>query len=117
MSDIGLNLSGVIALFVFLFAAVSLVVSGLICLIVASVKAGNKGETTRQQGAFTYFLASLPLVGLNLIFFGILFLIVDSASREQMELADKAAAYVWLPLQVFMWIAIGMAFRKKVEHK
>ncbi len=112
MSDIGLNLSGIIALFVFLLAAAGLGLGGLVGLAVAFFKALKDGQTAKQQGAFAYFIASVPLILLNLIAFGILAYLVDSNAGETNEMIDKAAAYVWLPLQPITWIILGVVINK-----
>src|SRR5437868_2848802 len=112
MSDIGLNLSGVIALFVFLLAAGLLAIGGLISLIIAAVRASKSGRKTRQQGAFAFFIGALPLIVVNVIAFGILIYFVDSNERETNEFLDKVAAYVWLPLQVIVWIVSGIILKR-----
>ncbi len=112
MSDIGINLSGIIALFVFLIAAAGLGLCGLISLIVALVKASKAGKPVKNQGAFAFFIAAVPLLILNLIAFGILFLIVDSNAHETNEFIDKAALFAWLPLQVIAWIVAGVIINK-----
>ena len=91
MSDIGLNLSGIIALFVFLLAASGLGVGGLICLAVAFFKASKNERGAKEQGGFAYLLASIPLLLLNLIAFGVLTYLVDSNSVETNEMLDKVA--------------------------
>ena len=112
MSDIGLNLSGIIALFVFLLAAGLLAIGGLVSLVVAAVKGSKSGQKTRQQGAFAFFLAGLPFIAVNLIAFGILVYFVDSNERETNEFLDRMAAYVWLPLQVIFWIGSGIILKR-----
>ena len=108
MSDIDINLSGLIALFVFLTGAGLLAVGGSVSLIIAAVKASKSGRKTRQQGAFAFFLAALPLIVVNLIAFGILAYSVDSNERETNEFLDKSAAYAWLPLQFIFWVILGI---------
>ena len=112
MSDIGIDLSGVIALFIFLLAAVAIGICGLISLIIAFVTASKNGRTVKAQRAFAYFWAAVPLVLLNLIVFGMLAILVDSNSRETNETIDRAAGYVWLPLQSVMWIGSGLILNK-----
>ena len=112
MSDIGINLSGIIALFVFLAASVVLLIGGIVSLIIAAAKASKAGKGTRHQGAFAFFLAALPLIAVNLIAFGILIYFVDSNERETNEFLDKAAAFVWLPLQFILWIVLGIFSRR-----
>ena len=112
MSDIGLNLSCIIALFIFLVTAGGLGVCGLISLIIAFVKASRAQQRAKQQRAFAYFIAAVPLMLLNLIAFGILAYMVDSNANATNEFIDKAAAYVWLPLQPILWIVLGMSINK-----
>jgi len=112
MSDIGLNLSGIIALFIFLVAAGGLGVCGLISLVIAIVKASKTRQRAKQQGSFAYFIAAVPLILLNLIAFGILAYLVDSNANATNEFIDKATAYVWFPLQPFIWIVLGVSINK-----
>ena len=112
MSDIGLNLSGIIALFIFLVSAGGLGVCGLISLVIAFVKASKSRQRAKQQRAFAYFIAALPLIILNLIAFGILAYLVDSNASETNEFIDKASAYMWLPLQPIIWIVFSMSINK-----
>ena len=113
MSDIGLNLSGIIALLVFFGAAAGLALAGIASLLIAYVRGEDSGF--KKHGAFLFFLAALPLIAINLIEFGILVYSVDSNERETNEFLDKAAAYVWLPLQPIIWIILGI-FLKRVRR-
>lgn len=114
MSDIGINLSGIIALFVFLAAAAGLGLFGLASLVVAFVNASKTGQPVKNHVAFAYFIAAVPLLIVNLIAFGILLLIVDSNAHESNESIDKAALFVWLPLQLISWIILGL-FLKRIR--
>ena len=112
MSDIGLNLSGIIALFVFLIVAAGLGIGGLVSLLIAFIRGSGTGPGVTKHGAFAFFLAALPLIAVNLIAFGILVYIVDSNAHETNELLDKLAAYAWLPLQLIFWIVLGLILKR-----
>ena len=112
MSDIGLNLDGIIALLIFLVGAAVLGVGGILSLIIAFVTAAKRDQSIRKQGAFQYFLVTVPLVFLNLAAFGILLFFVDSNSDGTNQLADSIALYAWLPLQPIIWIAGGFILNK-----
>ena len=112
MSDIGLNLSGIIALFVFLIVSGAMALFGLVSLVFAFVKASKTGMPAKKQGAFAFFVAAVPLLVVNLLAFGILVYTVDSNARETNEFIDKAVLFAWLPLQPIIWIVGGMTINK-----
>ena len=112
MSDIGINLSGIIALFVFLIVAAGLGIGGLVSLVIAFIRGSGTDAGVTKHGGFAFFLAALPLIAVNLIAFGILVYFVDSNAHETNELLDRVAAYAWLPLQLILWITLGILIRK-----
>lgn len=112
MSDISINLDGLVALLVFLLASAGLAVGGIVSLVIAFVLASKRDGPVRKQNAFAYFLASAPLLILNLAAFGILLFFVDSNPDEFNKLADRIVLYAWLPLQPVIWILAGMFLNK-----
>ena len=112
MSDIGINLDGVIAFFIFLAAAAALAVCGMVSLIVAFVRSSKNGRAVKREKAFRYFLAAIPIIFVNLATFGILLFFVDSNADETNKLADSLALYLWLPLQPLIWIVSGFTLNR-----
>ncbi|CAN5572407.1 hypothetical protein BH10ACI2_BH10ACI2_17860 [soil metagenome] len=113
MSDIGLDLSGIVALLLFLAIAAGLGICGLVSGIVALSRGKGARSGVVSQRAFGYFAAAGALGLINLILFGILLAFVDSISKEFNEILDKAALFVWLPLQPVVWIVSAIIFNKK----
>lgn len=107
MSDISIHFYGVIALFVFLISAVGSVLTGFICLIIAAIKSGKVNQKASSQPAFAYFIATLPLIVINAIAFGILLYFVDSNSDETNVFLDKITFFAWLPGQLIIWLVTG----------
>jgi hypothetical protein len=112
MSDIALDLSGVIALLVFLISGVSLGFGGLVSLIVAFVRGSGTEQGVSRRKSFCFFLAALPLIFLNVLAFGVLLYFVDSNESETNDLLDKITAYAWLPLQPVIWIVLGLVINQ-----
>ena len=112
MSDIGINLSGVVALLILLASASVLGVFALVSGIVALVRGKGIKRGVISQPAFGFFSAAVALGIIDLIVFGILLFFVDSNQREINESIDKIAFYAWLPLQPIVWIASAVIFSK-----
>ncbi|MEP6945044.1 MAG: hypothetical protein ABJA02_03945 [Acidobacteriota bacterium] len=111
MSDIGLNLSGLLALIVFAWSAIGLAILALISLAIAYLgRSGNRG--VRKHWAFGSFVSAAVLVILNLLALGAFAFLIDSMDQATNEVFDKIAIYVWAPLQLIIWIATAFLFNR-----
>jgi len=113
MSDIGLDLPGLIALCVFVLSAIILAICGVVSLIIAVFKGSKTWHGTKRSGAFGFFIAAVPLILLNAAAFGVLIAFVDSFGRETNEIIDNVAFFTWLPLMAVVWIILGLAIKKR----
>ena len=90
MSDISLDLAGVIALLVFMISAAIFGFASLISLIIAlALSAGNEKGFFRTKEVD--FFAPDPFVSLDFIGFAAMFYIADSNSHRTNDLIDTAA--------------------------
>jgi hypothetical protein len=112
LSDIGLDLSGVIALIVFLASAAGLGICGLICGLVAIARGHGTSGGILAQPAFGYFAFAMALVVVNLIGFGVLLAVVDDIDKALGALFDSIALYAWLPVQPVLWLASAILFNR-----
>jgi hypothetical protein len=112
LSDISIHFYGLIALFVFLTSIGGLVLTGLICVFITFIKAGNTNRKPTSHPAFAYSVAALPLMIVNATAFGILLYFVDSNSDETNQFLDKTTFYGWLPAQLVIWFVSGKIIRK-----
>lgn len=93
MSDIGIDLSGIVALFIFLAAAAGLFICGLICGVVAIVRGRGTAGGIKAQPTFGFFALAALLVLVNLIAFGILLAVVDDIDKAFAARLDNIALY------------------------
>jgi hypothetical protein len=112
LSDISIHFYGVIALLIFLISIGGLFLTGLICVSIAFIKAGNANRKPTSHRAFAYFLSTVPLMAVNAAAFGILLYFVDSNSDETNQFLDKTTFYGWLPAQLVIWFVSGKIIRK-----
>jgi hypothetical protein len=112
LSDIGLDLSGIVALLIFLATAATLGVCGLICGIVAFVRGHGTAGGVKTQPAFGYFALAAAMGLVNLIAFGVLLVLVDHIDKDLGARFDMLALYVWLPAQPVLWLASAVVFNK-----
>jgi hypothetical protein len=112
MSDIGIHFEGIIAAAIFLLSAAALAICGAISLFIAFIRKSGTAASIRRQRAFSFCLASVPLIILNLAGFGIMFYCIDSNTQSVNDILDKAALFGWLPLQVIIWIGGGLLLQK-----
>jgi len=111
VSDIGLDLSGVIALLVFMISSAIYGSVGLVSLIIAIVLGSAKEKGLRGSKAFGFFIAALPFAIINLIGFGGMFYTADSNSHNVNDILDKAACG-WALIQPIIWIAAAVFFNR-----
>lgn len=112
MSDIGIDLSGLIAMLVFLAAAVGLG----ICLVVFGLVAYGRGKGTSvgvtAQSAFGYFALAAVLCVVNLAAFVIMLVAIDRIDKDNGAFIDMIALYAWLPAQPIIWLVAVVLFNK-----
>ena len=112
MSDIDINLSGLLALVTFLLSAAGCAVTFFVCLVVAFVKASKAERSVGKQRVFAYVISAALLLVANLIAFSIFFGILDATNRDTKNVVDTLAMFAWAPLQPILWIATGMIVNK-----
>jgi hypothetical protein len=112
MSDIGIDLSGLIALIVFLAAAAGLVICGLICGVVAVVRRRGTAGGIKAQPAFVYSVVAVLLVLVNLIAFAIVLAVVDDIDKSLAARLDNIAMFAWLPVQPIVWLGTAFLFNR-----
>lgn len=111
MSDISIDLSGVIALLIFMMSAAGFGFAALISLIVAIAGgAGSENGIVRTK-AFGFFATAIAIGLVNLVGFTIMFYTVDSNSHDTNSILDISAG-VWALLQLFVWIAAALRFNR-----
>jgi hypothetical protein len=111
VSDITLDLSGVIALLLFLISAGVFGLVALISLILAVVMGSGKSKGLKGSKAFGFFIAAIPFVIINQIGFGGMFYTADSNSHNVNDILDKAACG-WALIQPIIWIAAAVFFNR-----
>ena len=112
MSDIGIDLSGIVALIVFLAAAAGLVICGIACGIIAFVRGRGTADGIKAQPAIGFFAVAVLLVLVNLIAFGILLAIVDDIDKGLGARFDNIALYAWLPVQPILFLVSATLFNR-----
>lgn len=109
MSDISIDLSGVIALLIFMMSAAGFGFAALIGLIIAI--AGRCEDGIVRTKAFGFFVTAIAIGLVNLVGFTIMFYTVDSNSHDTNSILDISAG-VWALLQLFVWIAAALGFNR-----
>jgi hypothetical protein len=105
MSDIGLNISGIIAMFVFAWSAGGSALFSFIGLMIASEGAAGTGfGGIKKQRTFSFSVTAAALMCLNILALAVLAYFVDSINDGINEMVDKFALYAWVPLQLVVWI-------------
>jgi hypothetical protein len=112
LSDIGIDLSGLIALIVFLAAAAGLVICGLICGVVAIFRGRGTTGGIKAQPAFGFLVLAAILVKVNVIAFAIVLAVVDDVDKALTALLDNIALYAWLPVQPILWLGTAFLFNR-----
>ena len=111
MSDITLDLSGVIALLAFIFAAAGFSLAAFISLIVAMAGSLSSEKGVRSSKAFGFFVTAIPFIVIDLIGVLALFYTVDSNSHDTNNFLDIAVS-IWLLIQPVVWIAAAIMFNR-----
>ena len=111
MSDISLDLAGVIALLVFMISAAIFGFAALISLIVALAMGAGKEKGIVRTKAFGFFAIAIPFVFLDLISFAAMFYTADSNSHRTNDLLDTAACG-WFLLQPLIWVAAAIILNR-----
>ncbi|MEP6849869.1 MAG: hypothetical protein ABI999_13515 [Acidobacteriota bacterium] len=111
MSDISLDLSGVIALLIFMFSAAGFGLAGLIALIIAIAIGSEPGRRIVRTKAFGFFIAAVVLALFDLVGFIVMMYTVDSNPHRINTLLDTAALG-WLPLQLAIWVIGAILFNR-----
>ena len=111
MSDISIDLAGVIALLIFMFSAAGFGAAAGISLIVSVATGPGTGKKVTRTRAFGFFIAAIPLGLLNVAGFLFMFYTADSNARRLNDLLDDAALG-WLLLQIAIWIIAAIVFNK-----
>jgi len=111
MSDISLDLAGVIALLVFMISAAIFGFAALISLILAVAMGAGSEKGFFRTKAFGFFVVAVPFVILDLIGFAAMFYTADSNSHRTNDLLDTAACG-WFVLQPIVWIIAAIILNR-----
>ena len=111
MSDISLDLSGVIALLIFMFSAVSFGFAGLIALIIAIATGSGPDRRFVRTKAFGFFVTAAVFAVLNLVGFIVMMYTTDSNPHSLNSVLDTSACG-WVILQPIVWIASAIVFNR-----
>lgn len=116
MSDITIHLEGLMATLVFMLLIALLIPVSLITALLAFFASRKSGEKVSRQVAYGFFITTVPLILLNLIFFGLMYFVIDKASHDFNEILDNLAMYFWLPFQPIAIVAGGLIYRRRLKN-
>src|SRR5260221_4237338 len=111
VSDMSIDLAGVIALLMFMFSGVAFGFAAGISLIVSVATGPGTGKKLVPTRAFGFFIAAIPLGLINLAGFLFMLYTADSNTHRLNDLLDDAACG-WLLLQIAIWIIAAIVFNK-----
>ncbi len=112
MSDIMIDLSGIIALLVFFWSAAMFLVIGIVNVLIANFRGPKKSGGVKKHPAFGFFAVAVVLMVLNLAAFGLLAYFIDANVDTFNDKLDAFALYVWGPIQIVIWIAAALIYNK-----
>ncbi|HBB94155.1 MAG TPA: hypothetical protein DC054_02080 [Blastocatellia bacterium] len=101
MSDIGLNLDGVIAFLAATALAALLAIGMLIVFLIAAIRARRHHQSITGQGLFT------QLVGMGASFLACLLILITLFLSEQ--LPTPRAINIWLDHWLWVWLLVVLA--------
>ena len=111
MSDITLDLSGVIALLAFIFSAAVFSLAAFISLVIAMAGSLSSEKGISGGKAFGFFLTAIPFIVIDVIGSLAMFYTVDSNSHDTNAFLDIAVG-VWFLLQPIVWIASAIIYNR-----
>jgi len=112
MSDVTIDLSGLIALLIFFWSAALFLVVGIVNVLIANFRGPKKTGGVKKHPAFGFFAVAVVLMVLNLVAFGLLAYFVDANVDTFNDKLDAFALYAWLPIQIVIWIAGALIYNK-----
>lgn len=113
MSDIGLDLAGIIAVFAVILTALVLILLAIITLAASFYQKSLNGEKLAGQNPFVYFLSATGLLIANSLIFVLVTTAVDHFSRDARETLDNLMLFGWLPLNLIAFWITGRALRRR----
>lgn len=112
MSDITIDLSGIIALVVFFGSAAAFFVAGIISVLVANSRGRAKAGGVKKHSAYGFFATAAVLMVLNLAGFGVMWYLFAANVSGILALADDVALFGWIPLEIVIWVFASSIYNR-----